>query len=675
MARLSVLRKIIIFLWCANFFLYTASLDVHAADISEHQYPKKANIFLKWNLTDTEVKELAKWDVVILDMENQITNPQMLKKLKELNPNITLLSYITSQEIRTDASSGISKMRQKLISGIPDNWYLVNNAGRRYSFWPGTEMLNVSNYAPRNNGKLFNEYLSEFVVREILSTGLWDGVFYDNSWIDLTWFTGNQVDYDRNGSVDQSIDSKWYDGMKRLYEYTRQIAPGNPIIIGNGHTYGYVESLNGKFIENFQQSSWSEIMKTYKRNQSAAYKPVVNILNATTGNSGNSKDYQAMRFGLTSALLENGYYAFDHGSENHGQTWAYDEYTVSLGQPVGVSQAQSGAIEYTKDVWSRSFENGISLVNSTDETKHVLLGGEYEHIHGTEDTEINDGSIVSEVTLAPRDGVILLKTFETLKNVIFTNGFFARFFKPTGERARNGLFVYEKEKKGGAQIAHIDLDFNKQEELIVVSGNKIEAWRDDEQSLFKIYPYGANYTGSLQVAIGDVNNDGFYEIYTAPSAGFKEPIRAYDRNGQSIGSDFSPFGVNYKGGYHLALTKATEKVPARLVIGSGVGVRPTVTMYGPELKKILTFSAFESSFIGGVSVAAGDVEGDGVQEIIVGKGVGGTPTVRVFSLQGKEKYRSFNAYTTMFKPGIEVRTLDIDFDGKDEIVTLSDGAL
>ncbi len=664
--RLQYMVYTLLVVFCSTFF----QIPVHA-----NTAPKKANYFLKWSITDFEMQELAKWDLLILDMENQITNPSKLKKIRELNPDIMILAYITSQEIRVDARGGPGVMRDRLARGIPDAWYLTNSKNVPFSFWPGTHMLNVTNYAPVVEGRRFNEYLADFVASEVISSGLWDGVFYDNAWKDVSWFTGTDVDYDRSNSPDGSVDAKWYEGMVALYGHTRAKVASNIIIVGNGHTEGYVEALNGKMIENFEKHRWKDIMQTYALNQSAKHQPNVNIINSNTGNVENSYNYRAMRFGLTSALLEDGYYSFDYGDEDHARTWYYDEYDVSLGNALGKSSSRSGAADYTEDIWSRNFENGIAVVNSTNEVRTVSLNGEYEKIHGVQDSAVNDGSIVSEVTLAPKDGLILLKTFETLKKVVFTNGFFARFFKPTGERARNGMFVFEEGQEGGAQIAHLDLDFNNKEELIIVDNNKILAWRDDEQPLFKIYPYGANYTGSLQVAVGDLNNDGFYEIYVAPSAGFKEPIRAYNRHGDVVVSDFFPFGKNYKGGYHIALTKAVEKVPSRLIIGSGTGVAPTITLFEYRFKKLKSFTAFESGFRGGVSVAAGDLDGDGVQEIIAGKGQGGSPTVRVFSLDGKEKYKSFNAYTTLFKPGIDVRALDIDFDGVDEIMTLSESAL
>ncbi len=179
---------------------------------SAEEFPKTANYFLKWSMTAAEMEELSKWDVLVLDMEQQIQNPQYLKELRKRNPDIMLLAYITPQEIRTDAVGGYSKMRDRLARGISAQWYLVDDKKTSYSFWPGTVMLNVTNHAPPIGGQRFNEYLSTFVADEIIDTGLWDGVFYDNAWSDATWFTGNRVDYNRDGKADTDIDKKWYAG-------------------------------------------------------------------------------------------------------------------------------------------------------------------------------------------------------------------------------------------------------------------------------------------------------------------------------------------------------------------------------------------------------------------------------------------------------------------------------
>jgi len=91
-----------------------------------------------------------------------------------------------------------------------------------------------------------------------------------------------------------------------------------------------------------------------------------------------------------------------------------------------------------------------------------------------------------------------------------------------------------------------------------------------------------------------------------------------------------------------------------------------------KLKK--EFTPFDSKFKGGVNVATGDLDGNGTDEIIAGRGDGGKPEIRVFNMTGKLLYQSFEAYSSFGNPGIDVTALDVDFDGKDDIITMSEGA-
>jgi FG-GAP repeat len=51
----------------------------------------------------------------------------------------------------------------------------------------------------------------------------------------------------------------------------------------------------------------------------------------------------------------------------------------------------------------------------------------------------------------------------------------------------------------------------------------------------------------------------------------------------------------------------------------------------PLVQEIRSFFAYDSGFRGGVSVAAGDIDGDGLADIITGAGPSGSPHVRAFS--------------------------------------------
>jgi len=68
---------------------------------------------------------------------------------------------------------------------------------------------------------------------------------------------------------------------------------------------------------------------------------------------------------------------------------------------------------------------------------------------------------------------------------------------------------------------------------------------------------------------------------------------------------------------------------------------------------LLNFFAYDKNFRGGVNVAAGDINGDGKDEIITGAGPGGGPHVRIFNHDG-QVISSFFAYSEDFKDGVSV---------------------
>jgi hypothetical protein len=73
--------------------------------------------------------------------------------------------------------------------------------------------------------------------------------------------------------------------------------------------------------------------------------------------------------------------------------------------------------------------------------------------------------------------------------------------------------------------------------------------------------------------------------------------------------------------------------------------------------------------LGGVYIAAGDVNGDGFADIITGAGAGGSPHVKVFDGQTNSLLASFFAYDVAFTGGVRVAAGDVNDDGLADIIT------
>jgi hypothetical protein len=371
-----------------------------------------------------------------------------------------------------------------------------------------------------------------------------------------------------------------------------------------------------------------------------------------------------MRFGLTTTLLGDGYFSYDFGTQNHAQLWMYDEYDVALGAPKGTAKTDSA-------IWERDYQNGKVVVNSTNTPQTVRLGGEYEKLHGTQDAKTNDGSIVSKVTVNAQDGLVLLRPLEKIFGATYLNGAFARIFKSDGAAKRTGFFAYTSQGRGGTRVIVSDIDRDGRYETVVADDTWLTIYDDDGRQTARVAPYTEKYKLGVNIAVADIEGDGTVEIVTGTENGGGPQIRIFNKNGVLIHPGFFAYDTAFRGGVNVCVGDLNGDNIQEIVAGAGVGGGPHVRVFNKDGKVINPgFFAYDPNFRGGVNVACGDVDGDGVDEVITGPGRGGGPHVRVFDKDGKMKSQFF-AFDSTGKDGVEVAAADLDNDGLAEIIGLS----
>ncbi|HVE95097.1 MAG TPA: VCBS repeat-containing protein [Acidimicrobiales bacterium] len=128
---------------------------------------------------------------------------------------------------------------------------------------------------------------------------------------------------------------------------------------------------------------------------------------------------------------------------------------------------------------------------------------------------------------------------------------------------------------------------------------------------------------------------------------------------------------DWLGGASVAVGNVDRAGAIEVITGSGPRRPSEFVVSSLEGQALFTGSAY-GSFEGGVYVAAGDVNGDGDDEVITGAGPGGGPHVRVFEYNtdgGYSEQLGFFAYSPEFRGGVTVAASDLDGDGDAEIVT------
>jgi len=173
--------------------------------------------------------------------------------------------------------------------------------------------------------------------------------------------------------------------------------------------------------------------------------------------------------------------------------------------------------------------------------------------------------------------------------------------------------------------------------------------------LTTLHPFQAEYLGGLNVAVGDLNEDGIPEVIVASGGGAQATIQVFDTVTASVISSFYVF-PGYAGPVSIASGDVNGDGMADLVACSGDGSRATVAVLDAQTRVTLgSFYAFGGGALTGGTVAVGDLDADGVKEIIVGGGAGNQALVKVFGVvDGEWAARGqFNAFAN-YNGGVNV---------------------
>ncbi len=214
-------------------------------------------------------------------------------------------------------------------------------------------------------------------------------------------------------------------------------------------------------------------------------------------------------------------------------------------------------------------------------------------------------------------------------------------------------------------------------------GPDIRVFTSTGALIHEFFAYAASFTGGVYVAVGDVNGDGVPDIITGADAGGGPHVKVFDgasllKGQMKVLDSFYAYASTFTGGVRVAAGNINGDKYADIITGAGPGGGPQVEVFsGATGQRIRSFYAYAPGFTGGVYVAAGDVNGDGISDIVTGPGAGGGPDLRVFNgTTNGTLLEETNAFpptspgqvNTVWSSGLRVATADVNLDGRADII-------
>ncbi|MBU0707416.1 FG-GAP repeat protein [Patescibacteria group bacterium] len=246
-----------------------------------------------------------------------------------------------------------------------------------------------------------------------------------------------------------------------------------------------------------------------------------------------------------------------------------------------------------------------------------------------------------------------------------------RVFNHQGE-LENQFFAYGEGVRTGINLTAADVDGDGTADIIASpmegAGPQVRIFDAEGNVKNQFFAYAESYRGGLTVATGDVDGDGTNELVVAPASNAGPQIRVLKSDGTAV-SQFFAYAESVRGGYNIATGDIDGDGVADIVVSPKAGLGPQVAIYNGSGTQINRYFVYADTFRGGVNASVGDVDGDGDNDVVASPISNAGPQIRVFDGASGTVLSQFWAYSSTLRGNFTSFVADLNGDGTTEIVT------
>jgi FG-GAP-like repeat/FG-GAP repeat len=245
----------------------------------------------------------------------------------------------------------------------------------------------------------------------------------------------------------------------------------------------------------------------------------------------------------------------------------------------------------------------------------------------------------------------------------------------------SGFAPYGNNSQVGARVAAGDLNGDGTADVISVplGSTRISAFRVSGGAPFRtIDAFGGEITGPVSIAAGDVTGDARAEIVAAAPTAYGVEVKIFNASTGTADTALSPYGGESVSSVAVGLGDVNGDGRTDIVLSADTAAGTEVEAVDTNGVELTQFYVLDASIVPGASVAAGDLDGDGKAEIVLGGGPTSAPwppssngpaqRVAVYEADGTEAHH-FDAYPGLFQGGVRVALADVEGDSRPELIS------
>jgi len=206
--------------------------------------------------------------------------------------------------------------------------------------------------------------------------------------------------------------------------------------------------------------------------------------------------------------------------------------------------------------------------------------------------------------------------------------------------------------------------------ITVGQGGSLRAWSTDGTALTAPLTPFQGYQGVPRFnSVSDLDGDGTADLVSVPQPGVSPHMVVFSGKDMSVLRSVYVFDPRFLGGVNVATGDVNGDGLADILLAADAGATPhVVVISGGTWEVLASFYAFDKAFHGGLRLAAADANGDGVLDIITSTASGTISHVVAFANLGQSVITSFYAFPEAVRNGVEIAAADLDGDNIAELI-------